>query len=108
MPLPLLIAFQLAAGVPADPSAFDLRTFDLRTAITGKPCAAATSDEIVVCAARSERYRLRELSASRFDAKPLVAATRIGNASAGIDTEQKMFPGGIPSNRVMLTLKLPF
>lgn len=106
----LLLMLQLAASVAAaNASGFDLRSFNFRTTVAAKPCTAtANSDEIVVCADRSDRYRLRELLAGRFEAKPLVAGTQIGNGSVGVNTEQKIFPGDIPSTRIMLTLKVAF
>ena len=77
---------------------------------TERRCPTVPSgDDVVVCGDRQpDRYRLRPLS-QRFEKKDGVplAQTGIGGGTLGVTTQQAMI-GNVPSNRVMLTLKLPF
>ncbi|WP_174291401.1 hypothetical protein [Sphingomonas bacterium] len=65
--------------------------------------------DIVVCGhVDTDRYRLRPLTPPLGvrDGPPL-AQTGIGGGTLGVTTQQVMI-GNVPSNRVMLSLKLPF
>ncbi len=87
----------------------DRSTFDLRTATPISRCAGG-GDEIVVCGRQdSETYRLRDPRLEAFEPKPLRAEIGIvGDVSARVHGEQVEFPGGVTSQRAMVTLKVPF
>lgn len=69
----------------------------------------ATADEVVVCGARNpdEQYRLRPIENRGYGDKPIRIETKLGNGTLGLGTDQRSV-GGFPSNRIMLTFKLPF
>ena len=70
-------------------------------------CPPQATTEIVVCAADPEAFRLRPLLQSDR-ADPVRAEIRLGEGiSAGISNEQASI-GGIPSNRIKVTLKIRF
>lgn len=83
--------------------------FDLRAVNPPKTCTSK-GEEIVVCGRKDndETFRLRTLPPSRFDPKPLRATVGLGTGTLGIEGDQKTFPNGEISNRVMLKLKVPF
>jgi len=71
-----------------------------------------SANEIVVCGNKDAgaRYRLRPVNNPHgfgVDGKPIRAQKMFGANSLGITNEQKKV-GGFPSNRIMLTLKIPF
>ena len=101
----IILTMQAAAPL-LDPG---IAAFDLRAAAPPLPCAGGT-DEIVVCGHRdSQKYRLRDPRFETFEPKPLRAEIGIvGDVSASVHGDQVEFPGGVTSNRAMVTLKVPF
>ena len=73
-------------------------------------CAAtadAASDEIVVCATRSDKYRINPLPPAGQPGLPK-AERNLGNGTVvNVHTEQAEV-GGQPSKRAMVTLKIGF
>jgi hypothetical protein len=94
----------LAALLLQSAAEFDLRRLE-RPARCGERRGA---DEIVVCRAPDEKYRVRELDGADLEEGRLKAEVGIGgNARLGVETEQAGI-NGFPSNRAMIRLKLPF
>ena len=95
------LALMLQAG-----TATPLERIDLTVA---PPCGPAPSqDEVVVCGRADGRspYRLPEIEEP--DARPPTATVGIGgNAALAAETESADV-GGLPSNRVMVRLKIKF
>ena len=84
------------------------RSFDLRVT---QHCREADggSEEVVVCGTvGADRYRLRPL-ASGYGQESGVprAQTSLGGGKLAATTQQVMI-GGVPSNRIMVSIKLPF
>lgn len=107
MLLPLLLGLQVAASSPG----IITGRFDLGDAINRDHCARATSDEIVVCGTnrQADRQRLRPLPAIGPD--PLLPAAKLdlgGGVSAAAHGDSASLPGGVTSNRAMITVKVPF
>jgi hypothetical protein len=95
----------LAAGAAAEPHT----TEPLELTTAGR-CAGATPsdkpDEIVVCGSRETRspYRLPEIS-PRYERAPLRAERQIApGAVASLNVQSVNMPGGLKSDRVMITL----
>lgn len=65
------------------------------------------SDEVVVCGRRAEPYRLKRIPERYEDSLLPKAEIGIGGAKLAVEGEQGNV-GGIPSNRAMMRLKLPF
>ena len=101
----LMLALQALAPITAPAVA----AFDLGAVVPRKDCAS-NAEEIVVCGSPGDagKYRLRLVPSAEFDEKPLSATMRIGNASAGLHGATETFPNGSVSNRVMVTVKVPF
>lgn len=93
----LLLSLQASAAPPV--------IYDTR-AVTQVCEHEAASADIVVCGRRDQdRYRIPRLAP---DALTFGAAnTSIGGIKAGIETERGNV-GGIPTNRVMIKLRIPF
>ena len=97
MLLLVLLAFQ--AGPPAEPS--PAPKLSMR-----RECRAdQAADEIVVCARSDEEFRLRPLP-DRYERRAPRAEFDLGGAKLAPEVEQGSV-GGIPTNRVMLRLKIP-
>lgn len=94
----LLILLQSVAGPVLD---------DPRLRVVKPRCAPAENGDVTVCA-RPQSDRLPRLP-ERYQegALPKAEATVFGDAKVGIETEQGSV-GGIPSNRAMVRLKIPF
>lgn len=82
--------------------------------VTAKTCrqqAAERTDDILVCAPGQEQFRLKKLPDRYVADAPLLprAETSIlgGKAKIAADAEQGDV-GGIPTNRAMIRLKVPF
>ena len=103
----LSMVLQLGNALSPAPRADD---FDLRTVARARCGGTIANDEIVVCACRrdDDRYRLRALPPSRYDTGPDEAAMQIGNAKVGVVAQKVDLPGGVTSNRALITLKIPF
>ena len=89
--------WQLARGQPADLHAVQ------------RCDRGGSDDEVVVCGSRDpDHYRLKPLPAGfeKAGGVPL-AQTGIGGGTVGVVTQQVMI-GNVPSNRVLVSLKLPF
>lgn len=96
----LLLALQVA-GPPA-PAPEKLRA--------ARPCptdAAETGDVVVCGRPDQEQFRLRPLPDCAEPAMPRAETGVLGHLKAAADVEQGNV-GGLPSNRIMLRLKLPF
>lgn len=67
-----------------------------------------SADEIVVCGDTSadEAFRLRPIDGQKFQDKPLRAETKLGGGTIGVNGGRATV-GGFPSNRVMVTIKIP-
>jgi hypothetical protein len=116
MKLFLLLSVQAAAAAPAPAPApsprVDAIDFDLahvRPADTAADCDRRGGSEIVVCGRRKGYvYPLAEM-AKIYEAKPLRAATGLGNGTTGgIGVSQAGMPDGRVSKRIMVTIKVPF
>lgn len=98
-----LFATAIAQAISASPP----ERIDLTIA---QPCRpeAASSDEVVVCANRNGEspYRLRE-PRLRSEELPKAELSVAEGVSVAGETEQADV-GGVPSNRVMLRLKVKF
>jgi hypothetical protein len=73
-------------------------------------CGATDEKEIVVCGSRDERspYRLPEISTA-YERPPLRAQTVLApGVQAGIDLQSVELPGGLKSERLMVTLRTRF
>jgi hypothetical protein len=81
--------------------------FDVLAPLARQRCPGNPEGEIVVCATDNEQFRLRLLpdqSQPRSEAPQL----KLGeNAAAGVGLERGSV-GGVPSNRVMVKMKLKF
>ena len=66
--------------------------------------AAADSNEIVVCATRPDKYRLKPLPEHLEDGLPAAERTIGNGARVGIRAEQ-VDVGGQPSQRIMVGIK---
>jgi hypothetical protein len=69
-------------------------------------CGSDGSEEIVVCGSREQRsrFRLPEIS-SVYERPPLRAETELApGVQSSIDLQSVELPGGLKSNRVMLTV----
>jgi hypothetical protein len=78
------------------------------------PCGphGQSDNEILVCGDRDREshYRLRPIDNPhdfRSNGKPVRASVEVGSGTLGVANEQKKV-GGFPSNRITLTLKIPF
>lgn len=103
MLLAMLIADQAAAAIR-----FDLRNLQPENACERN---GGRTDEIVVCAPSESlaRFRLRQLPADKFEAKPIRAETGlIGNVKIAAEAEKATMPDGTVSNRMMVRFKIPF
>lgn len=119
MALAYLLALQAVISEPAPPSAMVPSDFDLAAlqranldhAIMGRPraCTPRDASEIVVCGTRRSggSYPLAEM-ARVFEPGLLVAAARIGDATARAYMESVEVGPGFISNRIMVGVKLPF
>ena len=96
------IGLQLAGSV-------DARPLPLNFHVVNRCRPATVGEDVVVCGDRDpERYRLRPLpSGYERDFASMKAETSIGGGKLGVTTQQVMI-GGVPSNRVMIGIKLPF
>lgn len=70
------------------------------------PPAKSQSDEIVVCAKRSEGYRIGPVEPPA-PALPTAKLQISDNIAAKIDLEQEVI-SGFPSNRAMVSIKIRF
>ena len=72
------------------------------------PCPVdADSSDVIVCARDPDAYRLHPVPA-RFQRDGLPKAElRLGNMALAAETEAAGLPGGVPSNRIMLRLRIP-
>ena len=99
--------FPFAIAVVQAVSASPPERIDLTIA---QPCRpeAASADEVVVCANRNGEspYRLKEEASPETDVPKAELSIAEGASVAG-ETEQADV-GGVPSNRVMLRLKVKF
>ncbi|MCW3798793.1 hypothetical protein OMW55_13340 [Sphingomonas sp. BN140010] len=97
----VLLAVQAATATPP-------QTIDL-LARPAPSCAAARTDDVVVCGRRDpDRYRIPPEYRTTEQKEGLGRAeARIGNAAVGAATEQADV-GGFTSNRIMIRLKIPF
>ncbi|PEQ12958.1 hypothetical protein B2G71_08975 [Novosphingobium sp. PC22D] len=73
--------------------------------VTRSRCTAPQAGEIVVCAPDEERFRLRELPAL---AESTPGSVEIGDDLSVAGRVESVMIGGVPSNRVMIDLKLKF
>ena len=74
-------------------------------------CTRADSKEVVVCGSRDEqhRYRLPKLSETyEQDWRVPNAATAIAGLAARVHVDPVELPGGVKSNRIMLTISTRF
>lgn len=98
----LLLGAQAVSGPPAPPPEKPRQA---------RPCPAEPvgNGEVVVCGSvDQEHLRLRPLpDVAGGPAVPRAEATLAGDLRASADVEQADV-GGVPSNRIMLRLKLPF
>ena len=71
-----------------------------------KPCVA-DDDDIVICGRSEQPYRLKPLAPRYDEATVPKAAVHVLGATGAAEAEAASV-GGIPSNRAMVRLKLPF
>lgn len=76
----------------------------------GVPTCEASALEIVVCgkARDPDRYRLKPMEPMASSAPPRAEWELGGGVRAGVAASQVPMPQGAVSNRVMVTVKLPF
>ncbi|WP_375426783.1 hypothetical protein [uncultured Sphingomonas sp.] len=67
--------------------------------------ADRTGDEVVVCGRSNDEFRLKPLP-DRYEPRPSRAEFDLGGAKLTPEVEQGSV-GGIPTNRIMLRLKIP-
>jgi hypothetical protein len=115
MKLFLLLSVQAAAALapaPPPPAKIDAIHFDLATAKPADPapgCGASTASEIVVCARRRGWVYPLDKMAKIYEAKPLRAQVGLGGgATANVHVEQAEIAPGVKSNRLMVSIKVPF
>ncbi len=76
------------------------------------PCPAAQSpDEIVVCAAPdlTAQHRLAPLAErARETLLPKAQFGIVGDVKGAVEAEAEEFPGGVVSNRIMVSVKIPY
>jgi hypothetical protein len=70
-------------------------------------CDKSSIDEVVVCAGRDDRYRLRPVDGDQYADAPIRAETKFAGGVLGITGGQTNV-GGFPSNRIMLNFKIKF
>lgn len=98
----LVALMLLQAGASLPPIAFDLAKLK-----PGDACAAGTGGEIVVCARRrAPDYRVTG-DTDAPDGMKRAEGRLFGQVHGSLHGEQNMV-GGFPSNRMMVTLTLPF
>ena len=112
MKLFLLLSVQAAAAPAPPPSAkVDAIDFDLARVKPADPAACggrSQGPEIVVCGHRKGyAYPLAEM-AKIFEAKPLRAEKDIGGGAVADVHVEHTNVGNIPTNRIMVGIKLPF
>jgi len=94
---PLFIALQAVAGPTLE---------ETRPRAPERACRPARDGEVTVCGRRDE-HRLKPLPERYGDsALPKAEATVFGKGKLSIETEQRSI-GGVPSNRVMVRIKIP-
>lgn len=103
----------LLAGLEAAAPRANLMTgkIDLHAVVDADRCPPAAADEIVVCANRTEADRQRLRPLPPIGPEALLPEAKLdlgGGASAALQGGTVTFPGGISSNRAMVTIKLPF
>jgi hypothetical protein len=115
----MTLAFLLAVQTAAAPVSreivlldFDLGRVPARAVSVEElnRCRPARGDEIVVCgrALPDSRYRLQELGHAFDDRPPRAERGLGGGRTIGAYAESADLPGGLTSNRIMITFKLPF
>ena len=100
----LMLGLQIVPSVGPPAAAVPSKLGAVRT------CPKASDPaEVVVCGhADNERYRLRPLTPPPgVHERPPLAQIGVGGGTLGVTTQQVMI-GNMPSNRVMLSFKLPF
>lgn len=70
-------------------------------------CDKGSPDEVVVCGAQDERYRLHPVEAGKYADAPIRAETGVAGGVLGV-TASRVMLAGTPSNRVMLNFKIKF
>jgi len=98
-----LLLLQAAIGTP--PERIDL----LRPAAT-TGCKGPAGEEIVVCGARGDPYRIRPLESGAPSTLIPKAEVKLfgGKAATALEAEAAAMPNGAISNRLMARIKQPF
>ena len=113
MAVALIFALQAVAG-PGMSESMPLDLSEMRSSgasgLTRPRCGEGDGSEIVVCARRSDeaRYRIAP-PATQYDPPNVRAEAGLGGgATVGVYAHSVELPGAQTSNRIMITLKLPF
>ena len=107
MPIPLDSPAPVAMSAPAPTARAPLR-IDLLNLTPARPCASASSDEVVVCARRApDDDRLQPLPEFTPTALPRAEFKLIGKSRIAAEVDSKDY-GRDVSNRAQVTIKIPF
>ncbi|MET0270120.1 MAG: hypothetical protein ABW173_06795 [Sphingomonas sp.] len=82
--------------------------FDLaRMPLLEPRCGATAGGDILVCARRTDDQAVGTVIPPT-ESLQRAETTIFGKVRAGVEASAKKFPGGVQSNRIMVTAKIPF